>query len=319
MTVAGIAWVVACVVASLTMSGGSAFVVKAKAGAIVRRGIELDSDLVTTLAKGSRVTVEERAVSSKQAARCRVVAAGTGTTGWLSEKMLEAAPEAPKRKPVLAALHGTAANGDIFTIQLGPFLPKLRELFDVRFVDGPKEVDPNNPQAPMMKQFFGAKQVLREFANASLDDRGWRVYDGVDAAIERCEATVAAACDGAQPDALLCFSQGSNFGSMLTARAERRGEPYKAVVLLCGARPGWVKQFPPETFDPPLKTPALVGKAEKDAVVLDGPDEIAKLFEAPERCSHAEGHRPLPAKREASAELQATIAAFLSRKVVGAA
>ena len=60
---AGIAWVVACVVASLTMSGGGAFVVKAKAGAIVRRGIELDSDLVTTLAKGARVTVEERAVS----------------------------------------------------------------------------------------------------------------------------------------------------------------------------------------------------------------------------------------------------------------
>ena len=136
----------------------TSFVVKAKAGAIVREGIELDSTLVTTLATGARVTVEERATSSKKAARCRVVAEACGSAGWLSEKMLEAAPAPKKRKPVVAALHGTAANGAIFKMQLSPFLPKLTEIADVRFVDGPKDIDPENPQAAMMRQFFGAKR-----------------------------------------------------------------------------------------------------------------------------------------------------------------
>lgn len=119
------------------------------------------------------------------------------------------------------------------------------------------------------------------------------------------------ACGGVLPDALLCFSQGSNFATMLAARAERAGRPYKCVVLLCGARPGWVAQLPPEYFATPLKTPALVGSAAKDDVVLTGPEEIAKLFEGCARCSHDEEHRPLPANRDASTALQATIVAFL--------
>ena len=291
----------------------TSFVVKAKAGAIVREGVELDSTLVTTLATGARVTVEERATSSKKAARCRVVAEACGSAGWLSEKMLEAAPAPKKRKPVVAALHGTAANGAIFKMQLSPFLPKLAEIADVRFVDGPKDIDPENPQAAMMRQFFGAKQRLREFAEATVDDRGWRTYEGLEEGLAGCEAAILEQCDGRAPDALLCFSQGSNFGTMLAAKAERAGTPYKGVVLLCGARPGWTAQFPAGTFAPPLETRALVGSAEKDAVVANGPEEQAKLFAAPERCSHAEGHRPLPGNRDASAALQATIADFLAR------
>ena len=80
-------------------------------------------------------------------------------------------------------VHGTAANGAIFKMQLSPFLPKLAEIADVRFVDGPKDIDPENPQAAMMRQFFGAKQRLREFAEATVDDRGWRTYEGLEAGL----------------------------------------------------------------------------------------------------------------------------------------
>ena len=92
---------------------------------------------------------------------------------------------------------------------------------------------------------------------------------------------------------MLGFSQGANFASMLAARAERRGTPYRAVVLLCPARPGWARQLP-GAFERPLTTPALVGAGRQDAVVGNG-DDLAALFARPERRTHAEGHRPLPA------------------------
>ena len=92
---------------------------------------------------------------------------------------------------------------------------------------------------------------------------------------------------------MLGFSQGANFASMLAARAERRGTPYRAVVLLCPARPGWARQLP-DAFSAPLKTPTLVGAGRQDTVVGNG-DELATLFARPERRTHAEGHRPLPA------------------------
>ena len=85
---------------------------------------------------------------------------------------------------------------------------------------------------------------------------------------------------------------------MLAARAERRDAPFRAVVLLCGAQPGWARQLP-AAFERPLGTPAFVGAGEKDAVVGTG-DDLAALFEHPERLTHTEGHRPLPASDAAS-------------------
>ena len=96
---------------------------------------------------------------------------------------------------------------------------------------------------------------------------------------------------------MLGFSQGANFASMLAARAERRGTPYRAVVLLCGARPGWARGA--AEFATPLRTPALIGAGAQDAVVGNG-DDLAALFARPERRTHAEGHRPLPAADAAS-------------------
>lgn len=306
-------------VIALSIAGASAldgamagiYTVKAKKGALVRVGAALDTAEVDTLAAGTRVTIaEETTVGGR--ARARLTAP---VAGWASSKLLELAEAASR--PRIAALHGTAANAAIFSIQLGQMIGRIEAFGDLAFIDGPKEVDAGNAQAEMMRKFFGKNQVLREFGNATLDDRGWRTYDDLDARLDACEAAVRKG--GELPEALLCFSQGSNFATMLAARAERAGNPYKCVVLLCGARPGWTAQCDPSYFATPLQTPALVGSAERDGVVgasptgaPDGPDEIAKLFANVDRCSHPEEHRPLPANKAAKESLQATIVAFLA-------
>ena len=119
-----------------------------------------------------------------------------------------------------------------------------------------------------MRRFYGPSAELREYAEATADDRGWRTYNELDEAVEALEGRVAGA------DCLLGFSQGANFASMLAARAERRGTPFRAVVLLCGARPGWARQLP-GAFTTPLKTPAFVGAGRQDTVVGNGDDLAA--------------------------------------------
>ena len=195
-------------------------------------------------------------------------------------------PGQPQRRRI-ALLHGTAGSAKTLTIQLGPLLPKLQETWDVTFVEGPKLCAETNPHVKTMRRFYGSSAELREYAEATVDERGWRTYNELDEAVAALEGRVAGA------DCLLGFSQGANFASMLAARAERRGTPYRAVVLLCGARPGWARQLP-GAFTTPLKTPALIGAGAQDTVVGNG-DDLAALFARPERRTHAEGHRPLPA------------------------
>lgn len=194
-------------------------------------------------------------------------------------------PGQPQRRRI-ALLHGTAGSAKTLTIQLGPLLPRLQETWDVTFVEGPKRCAEDNPHVKTMRRFYGPSVELREYAEATADDRGWRTYNELDEAVEALESRVDADC-------LLGFSQGANFASMLAARAEQRGTPFRAVVLLCGARPGWARQLP-GAFERPLKTPALIGTGRQDAVVGNG-DDLAALFARPERRTHAEGHRPLPA------------------------
>ncbi len=193
-------------------------------------------------------------------------------------------PGQPQRRRI-ALLHGTAGSAKTLTIQLGPLLPKLRETWDVTFVEGPKRCAEDNPHVKTMRRFYGPSAELREYAEATADDRGWRTYNELDEAVEALESRVEADC-------LLGFSQGANFASMLAARAERRGAPFRAVVLLCPARPGWARGA--AEFATPLRTPALIGAGAQDTVVGNG-DDLAALFARPERRTHAEGHRPLPA------------------------
>ena len=209
----------------------------------------------------------------------------------------------PPRRTI-ALLHGTAGSENTLRAQLGPLVPKLEaQGWDVTFVEGPRVCTEDNPHVKLMRRFYGANQILREYAEATTDDRDWRSYKGVHEAVEALETAVG------RPDCLLGFSQGANFASMLVARAERRGAPFRSLVLLCGARPGWARQLP-DAFETALNTPAFVGAGAKDAVVGTG-DDLAALFKHPERLTQTEGHRPLPASDAAS--YADAVVAFLGR------
>ena len=81
---------------------------------------------------------------------------------------------------------------------------------------------------------------------------------------------------------------------MLAAEAERRGEPFRRLVLLCGARPGWAAADP-DLFGERLATEVLLVRADRDSVTgPDGAMEMAKLFQAPQLAAHPGNHAPLP-------------------------
>mmetsp|Transcript_5912 Transcript_5912/g.8377 ORF Transcript_5912/g.8377 Transcript_5912/m.8377 type:complete len:224 (+) Transcript_5912:44-715(+) len=191
-------------------------------------------------------------------------------------------------KKRVVVLHGTASNSRIIQLQLATLISKLKDEFEFYFIDAPRICSEDNRHVKMMRSIFGKDQILREFAEASIDEHGWRVYKDIETAIDDAESLVS------EPDAILGFSQGANFATMLVARAERRRGKRIPCVLMCGARPGWAKQCP-DLFVSQLNSPALVVLAENDTVVgPDGPRLMADLFTKTHICTHKEGHKPLP-------------------------
>ena len=219
---------------------------------------------------------------------------------------MRAAPSTPLgRKPRVALLHGTAGNEAIFRLQLAPLLRVLRGAADLHFIDGSMEIALDNPQAAAVRQFFGDKHTLYEYARPTEDARGWRTYEGLDVCLERLEGALAR-LPGGGADALFGFSQGANLITCLCARAAASAQegaplPYRASVLLCPSNPGWVSQRP-ELFAAPLPTPTLIAYSDTDQQVVTehgcGPRNVSRLY-APEVSSvvahSGPGHRPLPA------------------------
>lgn len=273
----------------------STFAVYAKDGASVFSGVGLDAEKVASLTHGTLLTVNEQGCTANGTIRCRVV---EPVIGWVNADTLK---EVPTRKPIVAVLHGTAANASIAKFQFGTIMPRLSSRVELVFIDGPRICSDDAPHVATMRKFFGKDQVLREFATATQDSRGWRTYINLEQAIDQAEEALRKQVQGGEPQALIGFSQGANFATMLAARAERQGKPFACCVLSCGARPGWVRQAP-ELFEAQLVTPALVVASENDPVVGDGPIEIAKLFKSPVVLRHSEGHKPLPRADKACLE-----------------
>lgn len=227
-----------------------------------------------------------------------------------SEAPLPALPKL-ERKPRIGCLHGTASCSRILRMQLSAVLKAMSGECEFVFIEGGREVDPSNPQVQGVRKFFGDGYDYLEYVTASTDERGWRTYPGMDAAVEQLERDIAAAggCD-----ALIGFSQGANLITALSARAERRRPgalpPLRCVLLLSPTLPGWLEQHElrtasPELFESPLQTPALVIACDGDLVAKGGPGEVAKLYAASQRLRHSgPGHRPLPADRP---ELEANV------------
>ena len=88
--------------------------------------------------------------------------------------------------------------------------------------------------------------------------------------------------------------------------------PPRCAVLICPMRPGWIQRAP-ELFDAPIATPTLIVRGATDDFAGAGPDELAEAFGAAERAEHPEGHRPMPAAKEAAQAHAGRIAEFVAK------
>ncbi|KAH8099016.1 peptide-methionine (S)-S-oxide reductase [Aureococcus anophagefferens] len=87
------------------MRQGQVYRVRAKNGAIVRKGVELDSDVVgEPLAVGTEISVEDASTNSRGVERLRI----KQPSGWVSRKVVEAmaAPAAAAPRNVFASTEG---------------------------------------------------------------------------------------------------------------------------------------------------------------------------------------------------------------------
>jgi len=230
------------------------------------------------------------------------------------------------RKPRVALFHGTAGNEAIFKMQLGPLLRVLREAADLHFIDGTMEIDKDNSQAAAVRQYFGDKHVLYEYARPGADERTWRTYEELDTCVERLEAALARLPGGAA-DVLLGFSQGANLITCLCARGALgqpgAPHPFRAAVILSPTNPGWARQRP-DLFASPITTPTIIAYSDTDTQTVThagcGPKEVAKLFTPAAVTLHQHsgpGHRPLPGDPSERNAFVEVVMALLARQCPG--
>eukprot|EP00966_Prymnesium_polylepis_P062589 1452554-Prymnesium_polylepis.1 len=187
------------------------------------------------LADDVAIDLERMAIWSEEQAAAYFESGGT------VEPAATPSPPSPLgRKPRVALMHGTAANKDILKIQLAPLLTRLSEAAEIHFIEGGQTCAEDNPQVKPMRQFFGKRHVLKEYCTFGVDDRGWRIYPGLQDALAYVQSQLAA-LPGGGADALIGFSQGANLISCIVANAERTSTPLRCAVLMSPNLPGWAR------------------------------------------------------------------------------
>tara|TARA_B100000513_G_scaffold112386_1_gene49017 strand:+ start:160 stop:723 length:564 start_codon:yes stop_codon:yes gene_type:complete len=94
------------------------------------------------------------------------------------------------RRPRILCLHGSASNADIFKLQLAALRKVLEDACDLFFLEGERLVLATNVQAPLMREYFGEAQSLREYMRAATDTRGWRTYEAIEQGTLQLEVIV---------------------------------------------------------------------------------------------------------------------------------
>lgn len=242
------------------------------------------------------------------------IAAATATT----DDQAGCGAQGGRRRPRVACLHGGTGNAHIFRTQLKHLIAALGDSVELIFVEGSlisEEVrfdDKGRRNRELMRKHFGDDQVLLEHAVTTYGERGQDgpyYYDRLDEGIGSVERRLASL--PAPVDALLGFAQGANMSTLVAARAEKTSEgaapPFKCLVLLENARPGWPEQKP-DLFAAPLSTPALVVGGQPDS---EAAAAVARLFAAPAMFHHADGHRPLPKQPEVREQMVEQIRSFI--------
>ena len=87
-------------------------------------------------------------------------------------------------------MHGSASNADIFKLQLAALRKVLEDACDLFFLEGERLVLATNVQAPLMREYFGEAQSLREYMRAATDTRGWRTYEAIEQGTLQLEVIV---------------------------------------------------------------------------------------------------------------------------------
>eukprot|EP00928_Gymnodinium_smaydae_P027636 TRINITY_DN21304_c0_g1_i1.p1 TRINITY_DN21304_c0_g1~~TRINITY_DN21304_c0_g1_i1.p1 ORF type:complete len:258 (-),score=37.86 TRINITY_DN21304_c0_g1_i1:260-1033(-) len=219
------------------------------------------------------------------------------------------------RRPRVLCLHGTASSSAIFQFQLGVLISESKSDLDLLFADGTLHCDASCPivgsQVQLMRKYFPQGDLL-QWALPSEDANGWRTYEGLNAVVESLEHLLRRE---APVDAVLGFSQGANFATVVAALATHRlGIPLRCAVHLCPSLPGWTTQLP-DLFREKLPLASLVVKALKDTIAV-GSDEIASLYAEATIVSHCEGHRPLPGQITEARALAHQIRDFILEKTL---
>jgi predicted esterase len=232
----------------------------------------------------------------------------------------------PSRKPHVVLLHGTACNNSVLKTQLRELLQGWQEV-DVTFIEGHRVIpNPHHPTAKMIAETFNT-QNHREYLETHPCDKEAKLYGMFDSAIGEFEANLKKETNGRPVDALLGFSQGALFATLMAARAlkcEDAPPPFKCVVLLNPPNPVSLTERAGDFFTSPLGTPALICKGETDDVVTcervwekgvidDGPGLYEPLFDTIQWTSHPDGHQPMPAEAADAKKLAKEIKAFIKK------
>ena len=218
----------------------------------------------------------------------------------------------------LGLIHGGCSNSFIFRQQLKHLLPLLGSSVELVDLEGgllSEEVrfdDRGRQNMALLYKVFGDDQVLREHAVTCYDEAGGFYYERLDEGTAHLEAQLRAL--PAPIDALLGFSQGANFSTILSARAEHHvggaPPPFRALVLLENDPPAWPAQMP-ELFAAPLAVPALLVGGQRDAPKTEA---VGRLYAHAEYAYHDEGHRPLPKDPAACMALVERIRDFIAKE-----
>lgn len=215
----------------------------------------------------------------------------------------------------LGLIHGGCSNSFIFRQQIKhllPLLPKDVELVDLEgglLSEAVRFDDRGRKNMALLYKVFGSDQVLREHAVTCYDEVGAFFYERLDEGTAHLEAQLRAL--PSPVDALLGFSQGANFSTILSARAwhqvEGASPPFRALILLENDPPAWPAQMP-ELFASPLAVPALLVGGQLDSPKTQA---VGRLYANAEFAYHNDGHRPLPKDPTACKALVERIRDFL--------
>jgi len=226
-------------------------------------------------------------------------------------------PPIKGRKPHIVCLHGTACNNNILQTQLRELTKGWERKVDISFIEGSMVItNIFHPVYRLIKEAFGEQPMHKQYVETSPIDREAKLYGMFDFALAKFDEKLMQLENTSPIDALVGFSQGGLFATLLAARNLKRKDafvPFRCVVLLNPPNPESLSERVPDFFDERIATPAFVCKGLADDVVPGGPEMYGDLYSSVEWETHPGAHQPMPGEPEDAAVLAKKIQAFIAK------